>query len=129
MSLAILFILFILMAAPTAYESSWARGQIGAAAAVYTTATATPDLHYHCHKDMLLCHNQSLRKLQMKGPCPSTPDSKLYFYSKRQGCFFLKHRKPLIFLLATTTHTYKESLSMSTKNDFCWDMVQGRLYK
>ena len=30
------------MAAPAAYGSSQARGQIAAAAAVYTTATATP---------------------------------------------------------------------------------------
>ena len=38
------FILFIyLMAIPVAYESSWARDWIGAAAEAYTTAMATPD--------------------------------------------------------------------------------------
>ena len=40
------------MASLAAYGSSWARGQIGAAAAPHTTATATPepscicDLHH-----------------------------------------------------------------------------------
>ena len=44
-----LFILiFIFMAAPAAYGSTQARGQIGAAAGAYTTATATLDLSHIC---------------------------------------------------------------------------------
>ena len=37
---------FLSMAAPTAYESSWARGRIGAVATTYTTIT--PDPLTHC---------------------------------------------------------------------------------
>ena len=35
-------------AALAAYVSSWARGQIGAAAVAYATATAKPDLSHIC---------------------------------------------------------------------------------
>ena len=34
-----LFIYFLFTATPAAYGSSWARGQMGAAAAAYTTGT------------------------------------------------------------------------------------------
>ena len=44
---------FFLMAAPEGCGSSQARGQIGAAAAAYTTAMATVDLSSICD----LCHN------------------------------------------------------------------------
>ena len=36
------------MDAPVAYGSSWVRGQIGAAAEAYATATATPDPRCTC---------------------------------------------------------------------------------
>jgi len=36
------------MAAPVAYRSSLARGQIRAPAEAYTTAMATPDLSHIC---------------------------------------------------------------------------------
>ena len=39
----LLFLLLLLTTAPVAYGSSQARGQIGAAAAAYATATGTPD--------------------------------------------------------------------------------------
>ena len=38
-----LLIYFLFTAVPVAYGSSWASGQIGAAAAAYVTATAMPD--------------------------------------------------------------------------------------
>jgi len=41
------------MAAPMVYGSFWARGKIRAAAAVYTTAMATPDLSHICDP----CHS------------------------------------------------------------------------
>ena len=48
---------FIVAVAATlvAYESSWTRGQTGAAAVVYTTATATPkpSLTYNLHHSLL----------------------------------------------------------------------------
>ena len=50
------FILFYLLfrAPPTAYGSFQARGQIGAAAEAYVTATATPDPSHICdlHRDL-----------------------------------------------------------------------------
>ena len=39
-----IFCFCLFRATPTAYGSSQARGQTGAAASVYTTATAMPDL-------------------------------------------------------------------------------------
>ena len=39
-----LFLFFLLTAAPAAYGSSQARGRMGAASVIYTTAMATPDL-------------------------------------------------------------------------------------
>ena len=48
-----IFFSFFLMATPTACRSSQATGQIGAAAAVYTTATTIPDPSRICD----LCHS------------------------------------------------------------------------
>ena len=57
----ILFIfIFVFIAAPAAYESSWARGWISAAAEGYTTAMATQDpscicdLHNSLEQDLIL---------------------------------------------------------------------------
>ena len=48
------------MATPSAYGSSWARGQIGAAAKAYATATATPDLSCICDLHHSLWQHQIL---------------------------------------------------------------------
>ena len=48
------------MAAPTAYGSSWAKGQIGAIAAAYATAMATLDPSHLCD---LCCSCQILNPL------------------------------------------------------------------
>ena len=43
------FLFFLFRAAPEAYGSSQAKGQIRAVAAAYTAATATPDLNHVCN--------------------------------------------------------------------------------
>ena len=48
------------MTIPAAYGISWARGQIWAAAAVYTTAVATPDPSCICDLHQSLQHCQIL---------------------------------------------------------------------
>ena len=54
-----LFFFLIFRVAPTAYGASHARGRIGAAAGVYTTATATRDPSRICH----LHHSSRKRRI------------------------------------------------------------------
>ena len=51
------------MAVPTAYGSSWARGQIGAAAEAYGTATETMDPSHICGVGHSLWQCQILKPL------------------------------------------------------------------
>ena len=75
------------MAAPVAYRSSRARGQIGAAAGAFATAMATLDPHHICE----LCH--SLWQCQMLNPQGET--SVKPAFSQRQHQVFnpLSHHR------------------------------------
>ena len=54
---------FLFTATPVVYGSSQARGQIGAEAAGYTTATVTWDLRHSCNLCPNLQQHQSLNRL------------------------------------------------------------------
>ena len=51
------------MATPVAYGNSWARGQIGATAEAYATATATLDPSHICDLHRSLQQHQILNPL------------------------------------------------------------------
>ena len=63
-----------LMAAPLAYGSSWARGQIRATAEANATATATPDLSRICDLCCSLCQCWILDPLSEAGIEPASSE-------------------------------------------------------
>ena len=60
------FFLFLFMAVPATHGSSQARGQSGAAAGAYTTATATPNLSHVCKLRCSLWQRWVLNPLRPK---------------------------------------------------------------
>ena len=66
------FYLFLFKVAPMAYASSWPRGQIGTAAAVYTTTRTTTDPSCICHLCCSLQQHQIFNPWARPGIEPSS---------------------------------------------------------